>query len=144
MKIEFTGQDKSLFKEMGVQTIYLFGSQVTGEENSLSDFDFGVLLKEKPGAKARLKVYSEMYEIITEALPKEYLERRFELREHEFDLVFLQCAPPNLQLKAFQEGLVLYDQDTKARLSYEEHILDRVADFQYFMKLQEKALFQRI
>lgn len=142
MEIKFTDKDKALFEELDIRTVYLFGSQVTGNRHPLSDF--GLLLKEKPEAEERLRVYREMYKMLVDILPKEYLEKRFELKENEFDLVFLQCAPPYFQLKVFQEGRVLYEADTVERLRHEERILAQAADFQYFMKIQEKALMERI
>ena len=45
-KIEFSQKQIDQFKKMGVETVYLFGSQAQGFTHPLSDVDVGVVFEE--------------------------------------------------------------------------------------------------
>lgn len=144
-KIKFSKRQLNQFKKMGIETIYLFGSRVQSYIHPLSDFDFGIVFSNPEKYREKtLDVYSKLYEIFSEVLPKKYLHQRFKLREHEFDIVFLQFAPINLQFSAIRNGRVLYEKDREKRLSYEEDIIKKNADLKYFYDLSFKALLERI
>jgi len=143
-KIEFNQKQKSQFKELGISIIYLFGSYAEGNQHPLSDIDFGIVLESPEKNKQNTKeIYQELYKIFNEVLPDNYLKRRFELREHEFDIVFLQFAPPSLQLSAIQ-GEVVYEQEKKSRFSYQEQVMRKTADLKPFRELHQQAILYRI
>jgi len=145
MKIKFSQKQLNQFKKMGIEVIYLFGSQARGFEHPLSDVDIGVVFEKPEKYKNNtLDVYSKLYGIFTDVLPKSYLRRRFQMREHEFDIVFLQFASISLQFSAIRDGKVLYEKDKEKRLQYEEYIIKRNADLNYFYDLSFKALLERI
>ena len=145
VKIKFRKKHLDQFRKMGIHTIYLFGSYAKGKTHSLSDIDFGIVFEKPEKYKERtLKVYSKLYKIFSEVLPKNYLKKRLKLKEHEFDLVFLQFAPLSLQIKAIQEGKVIYEGNRKKRFQYQEEVLKKYCDFEYFYNLFSKALIERI
>jgi len=144
-KIKFSKKHISQFKKIGVETIYLFGSRSHSNAGSLSDFDFGVVLNNpKKYETDPLNIYSQLYSIFVDILPKAYLRKRFQMRAHEFDLVFLQYAPISLQFVAIKANEVLYQKDQEKRLSYEECVIKEHADLQYFYDLHSKAILERI
>ncbi len=145
IKIKFSKKQVNLFKKLGIETIYLFGSHAQGNPNPLSDFDFGIVLANPEKYKEKtLDIYLKLYDIFTEILPKQYLSQRFKLREHEFDIVFLQFTPISFQFAVIKNGQVLYERDKENRLKYEEYVIKRKADLKYFHDLSFKRLLERI
>jgi len=144
-RIHFSKKQIRQFEKMGIEIIYLFGSRVQGFVSLLSDFDFGIVF-EKPEKykKETMDVYLKLYDIFTDVLPKEYLRKRFKMKEHEFDLVFLQFAPNILQFKAIKDSKVLYKKSQKENMNFKEKVLKQYCDFKYFYDLQYNALLQRI
>lgn len=146
MKIKFSKKQISDFKELGIQTIYLFGSYAQGKYiHPLSDVDIGVVFENLEKYKNdTMKPYSKLYDIFVDVLPKSYLRRRFELKAHEFDIVFLQFAPISLQFEAIKDSKVLYEKDREKRLDYEEYVVKRYCDLEYFYNMRRKAILERI
>lgn len=144
-KIKFTKKQIEEFNKMGIETIYLFGSRVKGKTGPLSDFDFGIIFKSPEKYKDKtIEVYYKLYDIFTDVLPKNYLRKRFEMRAHEFDIVFLQFAPISLQFEAISNGKVIYEKSAKRRFAYQEYVMKRYADLQYFYDLRYRAILERI
>ena len=144
--ITFSKADIEKFKKMDILAIYLFGSMATGRYiHDRSDFDFGIVLENTKQLKGgTLELYNELYDIILEKLPKKYLKKRFALRVHEFDMVFLQQAPIKLQAQIFQEGKVLYQSNKSTLDKYRDYVLERYCDLQYVYEISRKALLERI
>lgn len=144
-EIEFSSKQLNQFKEMGIEVVYLFGSRAQGKTTLLSDFDFGIVFRSPEKYKDKtLEVYSKLYKIFSKVLPQHYLEYRFKMREHEFDVVFLQFSPISLQFSAIKDGEVLYERDREKRFQYEEYVMKRNADLKYFYDLSLKYLLERI
>ena len=130
---------------MGIDVIYLFGSYAQGREHVLSDIDIGIIFRDPEKYKGKtMDVYLKLYDILTDVLPKEYLERRFKMKEHELDIVFLQFAPIALQFNVIRNNKVLYEKDENRTLQYQEYILKRYLDLKYFYDLSNKYLLERI
>lgn len=145
MELSFSQKHIGAFEKMGILAIYLFGSHAEGNTHPLSDVDIGVLFENPEQYRHKtLEPYSALYDIFTDILPKEYLRKRFELKEHEVDIVFLQFAPLRLQFEAIQKGKILYGRNTEKRLSYEEYVLKRNCDLKYFYDVHYYALLERI
>ncbi len=144
--IRFLKKDIQKFKEMEILAIYLFGSMATGKNvHGHSDFDVGVVFENIQQLKDdELEVYGKLYDIIIEKLPKKYLKKRFEMRAHEVDIVFLQNAPISLQAQVVQEGKVLYESDKSKLASYKEYVLARYCDLQYVYAVAHNHLLERI
>lgn len=147
IKIKFFQKHIDQFKKMGIQTIYLFGShaQAQNHVHALSDIDIGVVFdKPEKYKNDTMKPYLKLYDIFTDVLPKDYLRQRCKMKEHEFDLVFLQFAPIRLQFEAIKGGKVLYEKSREKRFNYLEEIMKKNADLQYFYNLRYKAILERI
>ena len=143
--MKFSQKQLNQFKKMGILVIYLFGSQAQGKTHKLSDVDIGIVFERPERYRDKtLDVYLKLYDIFTEVLPKDYLKRRFQLKEHEFDIVFLQFSPVSLQFDAIKEGKVLYEKDKEKRLNYEEYVIKRYCDLKYFYDIHYQAILERI
>lgn len=137
---EFTKKHLDALKELGVEVIYLFGSQATGTANSSSDADFGIVLGNiKKYREQPLKIYGAIYEILLEVLPKEYLRQRMKMRAHEFDIVFLQDASLRMKYKVAEDGIILYQASNRAIFNFKEQAMTGYFDFKYFEQIQKKA-----
>lgn len=145
MEIKFLKQHIEEFERLGVTAVYLFGSQATGQTHPLSDADFAILL-DNPQVyhTAPMDIYNKFYQIFREVLPKEYMKKRFELRRHEFDIVFLQAVSPRLQYEATRGGKVLYENDRTKRLTYEEMVFKQYCDLHHLYGIFHQALMERI
>lgn len=132
-------------EEAGISTVYLFGSRAKGESDASSDFDLGVVFVDPSEHKNNtLEVYDRLYKIFTEALPKEYLERRFNKGKHEFDVVFLQFAFISFQYRALKEGKVIYERDRRQRLDYEEYVMKRYCDLAFLRERYQRSVLNKI
>lgn len=146
MKIKLSKKQIARLKKMDVLAVYLFGSYAQERYiHSLSDVDIGIVLEKPEKHKDNtLDIYSRLYDIFEEALPKDYLRHRSKLKKHEFDIVFLQLSPISLQFEAIKEGKVLYEKNKEKRLDYEEYVMKRHCDLEYIYNLFDKALLERI
>ena len=72
------------------------------------------------------------------------MQKRFQMKAHEFDLVFLQFAPVNLQFNAVHNSVILYEKDKEKRMNYQEDVLKRYLDFKYIYDLFHKEFLNRI
>lgn len=145
MKIKFSKKQIKQIEKIGVETIYLFGSYAKGINHSLSDVDIGIVFaKAEKYRDKTMDAYLKLYNIFTDVLPKEYLRRRFKMRAHEMDIVFLQSAPVSLQFNAIRGAKILYEKDRKKRFEYEEYIIKEYLDLKYFHDLSYKYLLERI
>lgn len=143
--IKFSKEHIEQLKKFDILAVYLFGSQVRQEIHPMSDVDFGVIFENPGKYKGRtLDIYLELYDIFTDVLPKDYLRKRFEKREHEFDLVFLQFVPISLQFNAVKEAKILYESDETKRLDYEEYVMKRHSDLKYLYDIHMNAFLERI
>lgn len=140
-KIEFSQEQKSQFKKMGIDIIYLFGSYAQENTHPLSDVDFGIVFENPKQYKDKtLDVYSQLYDIFVDILPKDYLKQRFQLGGHEFDIVFLQFAPLSLQFNAVNKGVAIYYSHPERLASYEEKVVLDYLDFKPAQKEFNKAI----
>ena len=145
MKIKFLPQHIKEFKKIGVLAIYLFGSQAQKRAGLLSDVDIGIAFEKPEKYKNNtLKPYLKLYDIFIDILPPSYLKRRFKMKAHELDIVFLQFTPFDFQLEAIQNGQVLYESDREKRLAYQEYVLKRHCDLVYLYDLSYKFILERI
>lgn len=137
---EFSEKQKNKFKELGVSVVYLFGSYATGTAHPLSDADFGIVLSDVQNyQKDPMKIYLEIYNILLEVLPKEYLQQRMKMRAHEFDIVFLQFTSPRMKYDSAENGIVLYKSSPEAVFDFKENALSSYFDFKYFERIQQEA-----
>lgn len=135
-EINFNFSDKKL-KNLGVATVYLFGSQAEGAAKIYSDFDFGILLKNPKvlaDFKKRKKIYDELYDIFSGKIK----------RLVNIDIVFLQDVYLQLQYHAISRGKIIYEADPKFSADYKEKVIEKYADFAPIRKEFQRAVLQRI
>lgn len=134
-KIKFSNKQLNQFKKMGVETVYLFGSQAQGFTHPLSDVDLGVVFSEPEKYKDKtMDPYLKLDDIFSDVFPK----------AKQIDVVFLQFTPLSLQFNATRDGKVLYEKDKEKRFCYQEDILKRYLDVKYFYDLSDKYFLERI
>jgi predicted nucleotidyltransferase len=131
---EFSPETTARLKSAGVDLLYLFGSVAEGCAHSLSDCDFGVVLKDPGKLHAdSFTVYSELYDILTDAFP-----------DTAIDVVFLQTAGLEVCSDAISHGKLLYASAPDARCEFEERIMIMYADFKPILNDFNDAVLQRI
>ena len=104
-----------LEKDKRVKFAYLFGSAAWEEQNSLSDIDIAVYLREDcDPAEAKLDIIGKLMDL---------------LGRGRFDLVILNTAPLPLAARVIRCRKVLADRDPFSRHRYESRILREYFDF---------------
>jgi predicted nucleotidyltransferase len=142
---KFNKKHIDILKKIGVETIYLFGSRAEGRISPMSDVDIGVVFERQEKYKDNtIEVYNKLYDIFVDVLPKNYLKKRFDIREHEFDIVFLQFAPVDLQYSAIIKNKILYQENKEKTFYYQEKVLKEYLDFKYYLNIFQKAILARI
>lgn len=139
MNFRISEKSAQKLKKAGVGMIYLFGSEVQKTTDFESDFDIGIVLINpsvlfKP--KKFLSYYHQLYEIISEILPKSF--------KGKLDLVFLQKASYSLQFEAINYGKVLYEISPLLRADYEEKVLKNYLDFKPLLEEFYQAILKRV
>lgn len=102
---------RSFLVKTKVQAIYLFGSRAQKKEGPLSDYDYALLLKEK-GHKRGDDLYFKFYDFFSEISPRT-------LKNDTIDIIYLRDVGLELCFHVIRYGLVIYDNDPKARLHFE-------------------------
>lgn len=137
----FSENQKRIFRELGVVGVYLFGSQADGTATPMSDVDFGIVFSKLSvlEEKGTFSVYGELFRIFEQILPAKYLKRRFESGAHEFDIVFLQQAPPRIGFRAAMNGRILYESSPKHIADFRERAMLQYFDFKYFENIYTQS-----
>ena len=134
MKIqEFIGEIGAIFKAYDyIAAAYLFGSQIRGTDNPMSDLDIAILLKENaPSTILRLK----------EKLLLEYkIQSHFGL--NQVDLVELNLQGVVFQHNVLKTGKLIYDGDPIFRKKFETKVILEYCDFKPTLRLIEKYHLQ--
>ena len=124
-------------EELGVSTVYLFGSRAEGTAKNISDFDFGILLKNLKilfDFKERKKIYDALYDIFSSQI-KQLVN---------IDIVFFFFFFLQLQYHAVRRGKIIYEEDPKISADYKEKVIEEYADFAPIRKEFHKAILERI
>ena len=99
-----------IFKDHeGIIAVYLFGSQIRGDTDKFSDYDFAVLLDDKSYKDKRLNLLGEL---ITDAFSV--------VGQDKADVVDLSKAPLWFQQVVIRSGKVILDRSKEKRLHYED------------------------
>jgi len=122
-EVKFSKKQLRTFEELGVRLIYLFGSQIDGTQNKLSDIDVGVVFDNLSDDEIKDKEerYTQLFDIFTDIF------RRF----RKVDLVFLQETSLMLQSNVVFNGKVIYKSDDVVEFDYKELVMKYHADTQY-------------
>ena len=135
LKPKFTKKQINQFKKIGIETIYLFGSQAEGFATPNSDVDIGVVFScPKKYKDKTMDAYLKIDKIFSDVFPK----------VKKIDVVFLQFTTIALQFNAIKYGKVLYEKSEEKRFDYHEKIIRIHADLEYLYKLEYKCVLERI
>lgn len=116
-----------------VTALYLFGSQVTGRTNPLSDLDVAVLLEEPSGAVRR-----DLARRLT--LTADILHT---CQRSDVDVVILNEAPPALAHDVVSGGQLIYERDHQARVSFEARTIQHYLDVAPFLLATSSGYLKR-
>lgn len=122
-------------EELGIATLYLFGSRAQGLSSERSDYDFGVLLQDPSVLRdGSQEMYQRIYDLLQDLVP----------RKVDMDIVFLDRAPLQLKYHVIRHGKVLLDNHPTRRGRFEETTLEEHADFEPYRQMFEQATLARI
>lgn len=130
-----TKKHRRQLKQLGVHTVYLFGSQATGRTHGQSDVDVGVLFDApQTYAKNSMPAYLKLYDVFTDVFPT----------AKQVDIVFLQLVPPSLQFSAIRDGKILYATNPRRRMDFVAEVMRKNADLQHHYQRQLQELKARL
>ncbi len=132
MIVELSKTDQNKLTALGAQALYLFGSRAQGVEGPLSDYDFGVLMKEE-GHKRGGKVYDAIYDILAPLCPRT-------LENDIIDIVFVRDATLELRFHIIRYGKVLFDDNPRERGRFEDNTTMLYCDYRPLLDMFDKAI----
>jgi predicted nucleotidyltransferase len=121
--------------DLGVVSVYLFGSHAEGRAHRESDIDLGMLLdwQRYPTRverfDARVRLGSELIHI---------------LRHNEVDLVILNETPPLFGRRVVTEGVRLFLGDPAADHAYVRDVQLRAADLEPWLRRMDKIKLEAL
>lgn len=110
-----------LFAEKKVAAAYLFGSRADGTAYPGSDYDFGILLEQKPLPSDISLVMQELSDDIGEIL------------NQEVDIVILNSAGIELRYEVISHGQLIFSADDDKRTDFEDVVIRDYLDFKPFI-----------
>ncbi|KKU13165.1 MAG: hypothetical protein UX17_C0025G0002 [Parcubacteria group bacterium GW2011_GWC2_45_7] len=114
-------------KQLGVELLIRFGSQVEGTARPESDVDVGVLFSKNAPRNPRR--YGTLYALLQPLIPSARL-----------DLIDLDEASYALQFRAGAKGELLFEATAMSFADFRERAMLRYFDFQPILKIHEEAL----
>jgi predicted nucleotidyltransferase len=136
-RFQFTEDEKTALERLGVEAVVLFGSQALGLARRGSDYDFGILIKQRSLLRVyegRKKLYDELYNILSEKVDQLV----------NIDIVFLEHAPAELQSHAIKHGVPIYESNPNIFVNFKEYVMLTEADFEPYRNLFQRAILSRI
>ena len=131
-QIIFSKAEQQKLKSLGIDILYLFGSQAEGMAGDLSDFDFGVVLRNtKKLSSDTNPLYLELFNLLGCHIPSDRL-----------DIVFLQKAPLELRFDVVGHGQVIFESSTDERFDFEEKTVQAYCDFKPILKEFDRAVIE--
>ena len=120
MKMVSREQLTRIFVQHNALAGYLFGSQIEGMADAMSDVDIGVIFGGKD-----ISIHSLL-------ILQDDLQRLF--GSTPVDLVLLDKASVTVAFKAISQGEILYSANDEVRTDFEEKVLRDYHDFAPFLK----------
>ena len=111
-----------------ISLVYLFGSQVTGQTGTLSDYDFALLLT--PHADRR-SLRASFAHAVALALGTERI-----------DVVLLDQVPIELAYAVIAEGQLLFQRDNATRVEYEALNMSKYGDYLPVLRAQQRDILK--
>lgn len=130
-----TTQKKKL-KDLGVQSLYLFGSRAQGVAHAISDYDYAVLMKKGNYQKGD-DIYFALYKILSEISPRT-------LANDAIDIVFLNDAGLELRFHVIRYGKVLFDIAPSHRLNFEAQTMLLYCDYRPILDRFDRAILEAL
>lgn len=128
---------KQELQRLGVDAVYLFGSQAEGVAGEASDIDVGILLKTPiPKSESVSLVYNALFSIFSDSFDMSNFRT--------IDIVFLNRAPLELCFDVIQHGIVLYESSPTVRMEFEERVAALYRDFQPLLQQFNEAVLEKI
>lgn len=124
---------KEKLKDLGVGIVYLFGSRANKTALQNSDYDIGVVFLDY-SKKIDFEVVSSIYSVLDEEFPDN-------IKGQKLDISYLQNANAALQIKAINEGIVLFESDPDFRADYEESVVKKYDDYRFIQNNYTEATF---
>ena len=121
-------------RKRGILAVYLFGSQVDGFADAMSDIDLGILFLKEKDLSSPGTIYATLFNDFSEL---------FEGLMMGLDIVLLQRAPLLVAANAVR-GELLYSADDEERFDFVERILTRAMDFRPWVERYYKDLLHSI
>lgn len=128
---------KEELQHLGVDAVYLFGSQAEGVAGASSDIDIGIVLKNPiPRQKPITALYNALFHVLHDCFDMSNFRT--------MDIVFLQRASLELQFDVVQHGKVLFESSPDVRMNFEERVVALYRDFKPILKQFNHAVLERI
>ncbi|MBI5620550.1 nucleotidyltransferase domain-containing protein [Candidatus Gottesmanbacteria bacterium] len=105
------------FAAQPVDAVYLFGSQATGKDNSLSDVDIAVLFREGLDSRARSNKKIEMIGDVGSIL-----------KRNDVEILDLDQAPPVFRYQAIAPKNTIYSNNITRMVSFEMDAIQKYFD----------------
>ena len=118
-------------KHSEIIAAYIFGSTITGKVRKGSDIDIGLICQEN--LIKNLLTYR--IEVITDLTS---------LLKRKVDVVILNSANLLLRAQVFQKGVLAYEQDPKARVSFQTKSMGLYYDYKRYFEYHSRNLKKKI
>lgn len=115
-----------------IEAAYLFGSRSNGRVGPMSDYDFGVLIKDKINPAKYLEIKSALISDLMRAL-----------KSNAVDVVLLNESPLLLRYEILKNGRLIYDRKPAKRAAMTFEVINRYLDWKYFEDRLAGSLIKR-
>lgn len=134
-RLKLSPKHRQVLKHTDVVAIYLFGSRVLGVETELSDYDYGVLTRDKH-AKGD-KLYDQLHDMLSEISPRT-------LKNDVLDIVYLKNTNLEMKFHVVRYGKLIFDSDPITRLTFEEQTMLLTCDFRPILDAADTAILESL
>ena len=107
-----------------------------GFEHERSDYDYAILLKES-GHRRGDDLYEKIYDLLSRVSPRH-------LENDVIDIVFLRDIGLELRFHVIRHGVILFEQDTAARMDFEAQTTLLYCDFRPILDEFDRNLLESL
>ena len=111
-----------LFKSLAIDAVYLYGSRAEGLDDTLSDYDFGLLFDESLNSDERYQLRLSLFCEIASCL---------NVSDEEIDVVDLVEVPTILQFNIIS-GKLIYCRNEEKKVLLESKVMGKFNDEHYY------------
>lgn len=127
----------NILKSIGIDGLIVFGSRSQGVSRPTSDFDFGLLLKDKRrlfDIEARKKIYDQVYEVLSN-----YLNQLVNI-----DIVFLEDTTYELRAHVMKYGQVIFESRPGIFADFKDQVMSVYSDMAPLRLIFQRETLARI